>query len=428
MRVSRVCQIVAGGVLLAGWQIGCGDHPTTAPQIVASASGNGGGVTVTATDPNNASQGVTLDVHVVGSGYDRGSNAQWARSGVVSPNVTTNSIQFVSSTELLANITIASIADTGRYDVLVTTSKGKKGIGSELFTVKKQPGPPPQSNPQISFWNGGNLRVMNADGSNVTTLFSIPAATRPASWAPFGDGSAANPYHLVFDRINDSICTLVMMDVDTIGGIVHGTNPRVLPTPGYACAPAWSPIGDEISYGGSQEGSSPFVIGPSPLFVIPSTGGTPTALYTPPLGSYVFYSAWRSDGSAIAFTEVLNNAYALRVINRATGAVTTVVAAGTFVEIAYVSWARTRDVLAFCIGRPVNKNFVRLEVDTIRLARDVNGNYVAGGTPGYVTGGCASSWSPNDARLAVSGINVFDLLTGTTQSLASGSGPDWRRF
>jgi hypothetical protein len=411
---------------VASWVPGCTDRPATAPSIQAAASGNGGGVTVTSTDPNNALQGVTLDVRVLGSGYDRGSKAQWARSGILSPNVTTNSTQFVSPSELLANITIASVADTGLYDVLVTTSKGKKGIGSELFTVKKKPGSPPSVNPQIAFWNGGDLRVMNADGSNVTTLISIVSPNGMPSWSPSGDGSATNPYHLAFVDFGDGTCILKIIDVDTVGGTVHATNLRRLSTPNNACAPAWSPLGNEFSYGGAQEGSSPFEIGPSPLFVIASVGGTPTALYTPPAGGYVAQSTWRSDASAIAFTEKANNAVAVKVFNRTTEAVTTVVVPGMYVRA--LSWARTSDLLALCVERPLNKNIVRLETDTIRLVRDVDGNFVGGGSSGFVTDGCWPSWSPTDARLAVNGIKVVDLLTGSTQSLATGVGPDWRRF
>jgi alpha-tubulin suppressor-like RCC1 family protein len=113
----------------------CTDQEPTLPTITAAAAANTGDVTVTSANPSNAPQDTTLDVHVFGSGFDRGSKAQWAQSGVVSPNVNTNSTKYVSSSELVGNITIALIASTGSYDILVTTSKGKKGIGSELFTI-----------------------------------------------------------------------------------------------------------------------------------------------------------------------------------------------------------------------------------------------------------------------------------------------------
>src|SRR6267143_2760717 len=121
-------------VLLAAVCSACSDHAPTAPGIRASPSGSGS-VTVTSANPNNAPQDTTINSHVFGSGFDRGSRAQWAHNGVASPEVTTNSTQYVSSTELIANITIASTATAGSYDIAVTTSKGIKGIGSELFTV-----------------------------------------------------------------------------------------------------------------------------------------------------------------------------------------------------------------------------------------------------------------------------------------------------
>jgi hypothetical protein len=74
-------------------------------------------------------------VHVFGSGFDAGSRAQWALKGVPSSKVVTNSTLFVSSTELVANISIAPDATLASYDVMVTTSSGKGGIGTELFVI-----------------------------------------------------------------------------------------------------------------------------------------------------------------------------------------------------------------------------------------------------------------------------------------------------
>jgi probable HAF family extracellular repeat protein len=78
-------------------------------------------------------------VHVFGSGFDNGSHAQWAIKGVPSGKVTTNSTRFVSSTELVANISIAKDATLASYDVMVTTSQGKGGIGTELFVITPKP-------------------------------------------------------------------------------------------------------------------------------------------------------------------------------------------------------------------------------------------------------------------------------------------------
>ena len=112
----------------------CSGREPTRP-IIAAVSKGTTEVTVTIANPDSATQDTTLDVHVLGSGFDRGSSAQWAQNGVPSPNVKTNSTKFVSSGELVANITIALTAGTGAYEILVTTSKGKKGIGTDLFTI-----------------------------------------------------------------------------------------------------------------------------------------------------------------------------------------------------------------------------------------------------------------------------------------------------
>lgn len=91
---------------------------------------------MTAAAPDSATQDTTLDVVITGSNFDAGSSAQWAIGGVASSKVHTNSTQFVNSKRLIANISIAVDADTVLYDVIVTTSTGKKGIGTELFAIK----------------------------------------------------------------------------------------------------------------------------------------------------------------------------------------------------------------------------------------------------------------------------------------------------
>ena len=103
--------------------------------IAAARAAGGNGPTVKSTDPDTATVDTTLNVRVFGSGYDQGSRANWAFKGVISEKIVTNSTQFVSSTELVANITIARHANLGSHDVIVTTSAGKGGIGTELFVV-----------------------------------------------------------------------------------------------------------------------------------------------------------------------------------------------------------------------------------------------------------------------------------------------------
>ena len=132
------------GALFALAAVACTDPQSDGPLAVegvesakpAGGGGSGGtGPTVRSTSPTGSVPGVTLDVRVLGSGYDAGSRAAFALKGVVGPNIVTNSTRFVSSKEVVANITISATADVALYDAIVTTSTGRKGIGTELFEV-----------------------------------------------------------------------------------------------------------------------------------------------------------------------------------------------------------------------------------------------------------------------------------------------------
>ena len=129
------CRVLILGLLAV---FACTDGvPPSAPLATrnAAAARSGGGPTVKSTTPDTATVDSTLSVHVFGSGFDAGTRAQWALQGVPSSKVVTNFTQFVSSTELVANITIAKDATLASYDVMVTTSSGKGGIGTECFVI-----------------------------------------------------------------------------------------------------------------------------------------------------------------------------------------------------------------------------------------------------------------------------------------------------
>jgi hypothetical protein len=91
---------------------------------------------VTSTNPSFGDQGTTIDVHILGTGFTSGAQATWLLHGAADPaHVRTNSTTFVSSTELIANITIASDAQLDFWDVQVALIGGKNGVGSECFEV-----------------------------------------------------------------------------------------------------------------------------------------------------------------------------------------------------------------------------------------------------------------------------------------------------
>src|SRR5512139_2722039 len=72
------------------------------------AAGNASGdPVVTATDPTSAPQDTTLDLRVLGTGYDRGSAVELLLDGQPVGTIRTNSTRYVKSTELVANVTIS---------------------------------------------------------------------------------------------------------------------------------------------------------------------------------------------------------------------------------------------------------------------------------------------------------------------------------
>jgi hypothetical protein len=136
----RAASIVAYGVCLAAL-FSCSRDPVAAPRMRTDASSllaakSSTALAVTSASPPFGDQGVTVDVHVFGSGFTTGAQATWLLHGAADPaHVHTNSTTFVSSTELVANITIASDATLDFWDVQIALVGGKNGVGSELFEV-----------------------------------------------------------------------------------------------------------------------------------------------------------------------------------------------------------------------------------------------------------------------------------------------------
>ena len=114
--------------------------------ILAAKGGGGGGPKVTAADPDVAEQGTTLDVRVIGSGFEDGSVVKLLIAGKSTPKILTNSTSFVDGNNLIANITIAVDAEIAAYDIEVTPPRGRPGVGSELFSVKEK-GKPGEDGP-----------------------------------------------------------------------------------------------------------------------------------------------------------------------------------------------------------------------------------------------------------------------------------------
>ena len=113
---------------------GCGTEPTEAP-LGGTEHAKSTAVTVTAVTPDLAPQGATLAIEVAGSGFDQGSRVDFLRDGVVEPKLQVNRTTYRTNALLVVDLSVAIDAAPARYDVMVTTSRGKKGIGTERFAV-----------------------------------------------------------------------------------------------------------------------------------------------------------------------------------------------------------------------------------------------------------------------------------------------------
>ena len=130
------CQLSLGAVLTALTLLACSQPPDSEVPTGPSAAKAPIGLSVKAVDPDSVPQDTTLDIKVSGSGFDASADAAFLLNGQPDPRVHTNSTRFVSSTALVANVSVAINAVPDQYGVQVALrSTGKKGIGTELLTV-----------------------------------------------------------------------------------------------------------------------------------------------------------------------------------------------------------------------------------------------------------------------------------------------------
>src|SRR4051812_20028046 len=156
--VARGCTMIVTLTLGA-----CDGERPTDPSVGGAVLGKATTeVTVTSTEPSSSARNVTLDVRVLGSGFDQSAQATFLLDGVPDPRVRTNSTRYVKANEVVANLTIGADATPDLYSVQVALSSGRKGIGTEKFLVS--------SIVQLSAPAGASLaRAVNASGTMVGT-------------------------------------------------------------------------------------------------------------------------------------------------------------------------------------------------------------------------------------------------------------------
>jgi hypothetical protein len=123
----KVIIVVAAFVLMALGLPWGGTVPAAFAQTIA----------VTAADPPTGEQGtLNLTVKVTGKGFKNGAKAKFFKTGTTDPaGVNVKSTQYVSATQLIANIDIADTAALSAFDIQVQNTDGRTGKGTELFKV-----------------------------------------------------------------------------------------------------------------------------------------------------------------------------------------------------------------------------------------------------------------------------------------------------
>ena len=187
------------------------DAPLTAPGD-PSAARPVAGPTVTSTNPSYGHRGTTIDVRVTGTGFDVDAQATWLLKGVANAaKVRTNRTTYVSSTEVVANITIASDADLAFWDVQIA-SRGKNGVGTESFEVSTAR---PTSTILVSNdavyrlrGDGGYLdlatgasRYSNGECGVSTAIHSLAGGSGDATMNP-GPGKCPRQVRITYESIN----------------------------------------------------------------------------------------------------------------------------------------------------------------------------------------------------------------------------------
>lgn len=179
VRASLVCAAV-----LTSGAIGCATQTDTlsisAPDARFAKAAPPTGITVTTVVPSQSPRGITLDVQVNGTAFDNTSQVTMPLNGVIDPRVHVNKTSYVTSTQVVANVTISSDAALTSYDVVVATASGKKGIGTEAFVVVIMP---------EVLAGGYHVKGMGVTGDAVgdaTNPVSCNAGPLPTLWHPDG--------------------------------------------------------------------------------------------------------------------------------------------------------------------------------------------------------------------------------------------------
>ena len=318
----------------------------------------------------------------------------------------------------------ASLADNPLFKKCSSPPCGGGGGG---------PGDGTPADPAIAYLEGGNLKVMNEDGSNQTTVFTSSTTHLGAtpSWSRDGRRLA----FAVSEPENSIAWRLKTIDLDIVNGIPVGSLPTTQ-SPDQVFDFAWSPTANIIAFAGgcgSDEPDGRCGDGDTQyLITVPADGSMDTTVvYEAPAGESPSYPTWNSDGSKIAFTTGRDGFNVLRILTLAdapTQNAPPLIDEGDFYWISFPAWSRDGTRIAFRGMETSESDPAVYIVDaTSGLPREpvLSQPYYLG----------SFSWSPDDSKLVVDldrAIRLVDPASGQVipkrkSYLARGHCPNWRR-
>jgi hypothetical protein len=178
-------------------------------------------VQVTSADPSSTQQGtVSLDVTINGSGFDNGSTVKFLVTGTTDPGgIVVKKVAYRNSKRLTVTIDVSETAAASKFDIEVTTSTGRNGKGTTLFTVLTKVASDACAAPGIDF----PAFIFWRDGGNQTQDIYVADSTgacnrRIVSGVRQG-GAAQQRFSYPVGELGSNLGRVVFRDYD---GTKHG--------------------------------------------------------------------------------------------------------------------------------------------------------------------------------------------------------------